>query len=201
MHTLIEHARTFPEKIADQRVPQHPEHPEQSGQSGQSGQSEQPERGRAGRSLPTARFVRRAALAVGLALLPLATACSGGEDGAAVDRRPSTSPVADVVAPAKVEVIANLTGCKPKIRIEADQLRQGLCHTKKVDYLITTFPEEKYKQTWLDSAAIYGGKYLVGSRWILSAKEPEMLEQFRTKLGGTIKQLSGIGPNPAPSAS
>ncbi|WP_443050394.1 hypothetical protein [Streptomyces sp. NBC_00286] len=171
-----------------------PHHPEQSEQSDQS------ERGRTGRTLPTARLIRGAALAVSLALLPLATACSGGEDGAAVDRKPSTSPVA-AVAPAKVEVIANLTGCKPKIRIEADQLRQGLCHTKKVDYLITTFPEEKYKQTWLDSAAIYGGKYLVGTRWILSAKEPEMLEQFRTKLGGTIQQLQGIGPTPAPSTS
>ncbi|MFE9648333.1 hypothetical protein ACFYO0_30335 [Streptomyces sp. NPDC006365] len=173
-------------------MPQHPEQPEQP---------EQSDGGRTGRTLPTARLIRGAALAASLALLPLATACSGGEDGAAEDPKPSTSPVAEAVAPAKVEVIANLTGCKPKIRIEADQLRQGLCHTKKVDYLITTFPEEKYKQTWLESAAIYGGKYLVGSRWILSAKEPEMLEQFRTKLGGTIQQLRGIGPTPAPSAS
>lgn len=177
----------------ERHVPQHPE------------QSEQPQRGRTGRTLPTARLIRGAALAVSLALLPLATACSsGGEDGASASSKPSKisdAPAAAVVAPAKVEVIANLTGCKPKIRIEADQLRQGLCHTKKVDYLITTFPEEKYKQTWLDSAAIYGGKYLVGTRWILSAKEPEMLEQFRTKLGGTIQQLRGIGPTPAPSTS
>ena len=105
------------------------------------------------------------------------------------------------MAPAKVEVIAQLTGCKPKIRIEADELRQGLCHTPKVDYLITTFPEEKYKQTWLESAAIYGGKYLVGSRWIVSAKEPKMLGGIRNKLGGTIQQLRGIGPNPAPKTS
>jgi hypothetical protein len=113
----------------------------------------------------------------------------------------SAAPAAGVVAPAKVEVIANLTGCEPEIRIDADELRQGLCHTKEVDYLITTFFEEKYKETWLDSAAVYGGKYLVGTRWILSAKEPEMLEQFRTKLGGTIRQLRGIGPTPAPGSS
>ncbi|MGP4052915.1 hypothetical protein [Streptomyces sp. 2A115] len=179
-------------------MPQHPEQPQQSEQS------EQPSRGRTGRTLPTARLIRGAALAAGLAFLPLATACSGGEDSAARDSKPSEisdAPAAAVVAPAKVEVIADLTGCKAKIRIEADELRQGLCHTKKVDYLITTFPEEKYKQRWLDSAAIYGGKYLVGSRWIVSAKEPEMLEQFRTKIGGTVKQLQGIGPKPAPSTS
>ncbi|WP_151477493.1 hypothetical protein [Streptomyces albicerus] len=150
-------------------------------------------------------MVRGAALIGSLALLLLATACGGGDDGDAAESKQakkaamSAAPAAGVVAPAKVEVIANLTGCKPKIRIEADELRQGLCHTKKVDYLITTFPEEKYKQTWLDSAAIYGGKYLVGSRWIVSAKEPEMLEQFRAKLGGNIQQLRGIGPTPSAS--
>ncbi|WP_307847304.1 hypothetical protein [Streptomyces sp. F63] len=105
------------------------------------------------------------------------------------------------MAPAKVEVIAGLTGCEAKIRLEADELRQGVCHTPEVDYLITTFPKEEYQQAWLDSAAIYGGKYLVGSRWIVSAKEPEMLEEFRTRLGGTIQQLRGRDPAPAPSRS
>ncbi|WP_405613414.1 hypothetical protein [Streptomyces sp. NBC_00076] len=169
-------------------------------------QSQERSRGRSGRITPTARLVRCAALAGSLTLLPLATACSAGQDDAADKSKASpttvtAAPAAGVVAPAKVEVIANLTGCKPKIRIEADELRQGICHTKKIDYLITTFPEEKYKQAWLDSAAVYGGKYLVGSRWIVSVKKPAMLEQFRAKLGGEIQQLRGIGPSAAPSAS
>ncbi|MFJ3658730.1 hypothetical protein ACIPPR_36185 [Streptomyces nigra] len=169
-------------------------------------QSQQRSQGRGGRITPTARLVRCAALAGSLALLPLATACSGGggddaEKGKSSPSALTAAPAAGLVAPAKVEVIANLTGCKPKIRIEADELRQGLCHTKEIDYLITTFPEETLKQTWLDSAAAYGGKYLVGSRWIVSAKDPEMLDQFRAKLGGEIQQLRGIGPAAAPSAS
>ncbi|MER6628004.1 hypothetical protein ABT301_07175 [Streptomyces sp. NPDC000987] len=146
--------------------------------------------------------MRRAAVVAGLALLPLATACGGDEDRAAGQAGPSrisAAPAAGVVAPARVEVIAELTGCKPEIRIEADELRQGVCHTPEVDYLITTFPEERYKQTWLDSAARYGGEYLVGSRWIVSAKEPEMPEEFRTRLGGTVQQLRGIGPVPSTS--
>ncbi|MFF7176793.1 hypothetical protein ACIP8U_41210 [Streptomyces pseudovenezuelae] len=161
-----------------------PQHPEQTQAS---------QWGRAGR------------LVVGLAVVSLATACSGGgEKEAAGTIKPSevsAAPAAGVVAPAKVEVIANLTGCKPKIRIEADELRQGLCHTKEVDYLITTFPAEEYKQSWLDAASVYGGKYLVGSRWIVSAKEPEMLERFQDKLGGTVQQLRGMGPSAAPSGS
>ncbi|MFJ8020534.1 hypothetical protein [Streptomyces sp. NPDC096311] len=161
--------------------------------------------GRTGRTLTTSRLVRGAALVGGLTLLPLATACSGGEDDAAAERKRAkasvtAAPAAGVVAPAKVEVIANLTGCKPKIRINAEELRQGVCHTKKVDYLITTFPEDRYKELWLDSASGYGGKYLVGTRWIVSA-QPELLEGFRSKLGGTIRQLRGYGPTAAPSTS
>lgn len=165
---------------------------------------QQPQRGRTGRTTPhTARSIRGAVLAVSLALLPLATACSGAEKEASVNTDPSkisAAPEAGVVAPAKVEVIAGLTGCTPKIRIDADELRQGICHTPEVDYLITTFPEDRFTQAWLDSAAVYGGTYLVGTRWIVSAKEPEMLERFRTKLGGTIQQLRGIGPSAAPTA-
>ncbi|MBA2810245.1 hypothetical protein E0500_023330 [Streptomyces sp. KM273126] len=153
--------------------------------------------------MPTARLVRGAALAASLAVLPLATACSGGGNDPSANSKPpqiSAAPAAGVVAPAKVEVIAGLTGCKPKIRVDADELRQGVCHTPKADYSITTFPEEKYKETWLESASIYGGKYLVGSRWVVAAK-PKMLEQFRAKLGGSIRTLSGLSGGPAPSAS
>ncbi|KUO20057.1 hypothetical protein [Streptomyces dysideae] len=146
---------------------------------------------------------RRAALAGALALLPLATACGGGGEGDAAAKSEPTkvsATAAGVVAPAKVEVIAGLTGCEAKIRVEAEQLREGACHTKKGDYLITTFPTEKYKQTWLDTASIYGGKYLVGTRWVVSAP-PKLLEGFRAQLGGTVQQLRGTGPSAAPSAS
>ncbi|MFD4526137.1 hypothetical protein ACFWP7_19860 [Streptomyces sp. NPDC058470] len=147
-------------------------------------------RGRTGRNL-----ARGAALAASLAFLPLATACGSGEDDAAADRGQAeiAAPSAAVVAPAKVEVIANLTGCKVQIRTDADELRVGVCHTENADYAITTFPEEKYKLTWLNTASMYGGKYLVGSRWVVTAPE-EMLEPFRAKLGGTIQQLRGMGP-------
>ncbi|MFG2955012.1 hypothetical protein ACGF5O_14910 [Streptomyces sp. NPDC048291] len=149
--------------------------------------------------------MRGATLAATLAIVPLTAACGGGDDDADTDRKQAKVSVSDapangVVAPAKVEVIAGLTGCKPKIRINATELRQGVCHTKKVDYLITTFPTDELKETWLDSASGYGGKYLVGTRWIVSA-QPQMLDGFRDRLGGTIRQLRGFGPTAQPSAS
>ncbi|MFJ3863267.1 hypothetical protein [Streptomyces nigra] len=144
---------------------------------------------------------RRAALAAGLAPLLLATACGGGDSGsaAASSGPPKVSATeAGVVAPAKIEVIAGLTGCKVKIRTEADELREGVCRTKQGDYLVTTFPEEKLKRTWLDSASVYGGTYLVGTRWVVSGK-PAVLERLRPRIGGTMEQLRGIGPSAGPS--
>ncbi|GHH82091.1 hypothetical protein [Streptomyces capitiformicae] len=138
------------------------------------------------------KLTRGAALAVTLAVLPLMAACGGGgDDDKAADRATGdeSSPVAAVVAPAKVEVIASLTGCKVKIRTEAEELREGVCRTAEGDYLITTFPKEELKEVWLESAAIYGGKYLVGPRWAISAK-PAVLDPLKAKVGGTIRDLS-----------
>jgi hypothetical protein len=126
-----------------------------------------------------------AALAAGLVALPLVAACSGGGDEA----KGKASPVAAAVAPAKVEVIAELTGCEVKIRTEAEELREGVCQTSAGDYLITTFPKEKLKEVWLESASMYGGKYLVGPQWAISAKPP-VLKKLKAKVGGTIRDLS-----------
>lgn len=125
--------------------------------------------------------------------LALVTACGGGEDDTAGNPRPSKSPAAPaagIVAPARIEVIAGLAGCEAEIRIEADELREGLCRSEQADYRITTFPAEKYKEAWLDAASVYGGTYLVGPGWVVSTKA-EHLEQARSKLGGTIRKLSG----------
>ncbi|MFH8798724.1 hypothetical protein ACH4F6_03845 [Streptomyces sp. NPDC017936] len=165
--------------------------------------AQQPQRGQTGRITSTARPARGAALVAGLALLPLAAACSGDARDTVPDGGPAevtAAPAAGVVAPAKVEVIAGLTGCTATIRIEADELREGVCHTDAADYVITTFPAEKYQSAWLDAAAVYGGTYLVGERWVVAA-EPEKLERFRAKLGGTVRRPRDAGPATAPSAS
>ncbi|WNM30215.1 hypothetical protein RKE30_07250 [Streptomyces sp. Li-HN-5-11] len=148
-------------------------------------------------------YARIAVIAGAAALLPLAAACSAGEDDSRAAGRSSRTPAisapqAQVVAPAKVEVIASLTNCKPTIRVEAAELREGMCHTGSGDYLITTFPEEKYKQTWLDTARMYQGAHLVGSRWVISG-QAGMLKEFRPKVGGTIMQVSGTVPHPRSS--
>ncbi|WP_326580307.1 hypothetical protein OG250_20580 [Streptomyces sp. NBC_00487] len=135
------------------------------------------------------KLSRGVALAASLAVLPLMAACSGGGDKADGKATGESSPVAAVVAPAKVEVIAELTGCEVKIRTEAEELREGVCQTAVGDYLITTFPKDELKEVWLESASIYGGKYLVGPQWAISAK-PAVLKKLKVKVGGTIRDLS-----------
>ncbi|MET7456850.1 hypothetical protein ABZT03_34180 [Streptomyces sp. NPDC005574] len=161
-------------------------------------------RPRTGRTPSAARLVRGAAVGAGLAVLPLSAGCSVEDDAAGrnkASRTPAISAVsAQVVAPAKVEVIAGLTNCEAEIRVEADELRQGICHTAKADYLITTFPEERFQQTWLDSAGMYQADFLVGLRWVISA-DVKSLKRFRPQVGGTIVHMSGMGPSSAPSPS
>ncbi|MDQ0931175.1 hypothetical protein [Streptomyces turgidiscabies] len=137
------------------------------------------------------RGVALAALLTALAL-PLATACTSDtspDTGKKASESMPPAPLAAVVAPAKVEVIAKLTGCEVTIRTDAKELREGVCHTADGDYLITTFPQEKYKLIWLDSAAVYGGRYLVGNKWVITAP-PKLQESLRQKVGGTFEDLN-----------
>ncbi|WP_320774998.1 hypothetical protein [Streptomyces sp. CRN 30] len=151
--------------------------------------------------MPNEQRLKRGVLAAAcLAFLPAATGCGGPppESGGAREASDVT-----VVAPARIEVIASLTGCEAEIRVEADELREGVCRTAEGDYLITTFPAEEYKLTWLDTASVYGGRYLVGPRWAITAK-PELLEGLRKKVGGTVRDLGasrGTAPGtPSPSS-
>ena len=80
---------------------------------------QQRRQGRLGRTPSPARLAHRAAVAGSLALLPLAVGCDAGGEEAAAERKASKKTAAvEVVAPADVEVIANLTGCKVTIRVE-----------------------------------------------------------------------------------
>ncbi|GAV45869.1 hypothetical protein [Streptomyces acidiscabies] len=141
-------------------------------------------------------------VAVG-ALLLLVSACGGGDGkpAAKASESASTQPAAaaQVVAPAKVEIIAGMTGCTASIRIQAAELREGSCRTGQGDYIITTFPKESLKDTWLDAAAIYGGTYIVGPQWAVGGKV-EVLKKLRPEIGGEIVQLTGSGPSPVPTA-
>ncbi|WP_240627649.1 hypothetical protein [Streptomyces scopuliridis] len=135
-------------------------------------------------------------------LLPaLIVGCSTAPADTQGATRPSTradSPPA--AAPADIEKIASLTGCDADIRMEADELREGVCTTAQGSWIVTTFPAEKFQRSWLDAASMYGGTYLVGPRWTIGA-EPELLKRLRAKVGGDLRQLRGMNSPAASSPS
>ncbi|WP_237285347.1 hypothetical protein [Streptomyces niveus] len=136
-----------------------------------------------------------AALAVPLLLAllaPLAIGCSAdpaADEGASP--RKATATAVPSAAPASIERIASMTGCAAEMRTDAEELREAVCVTSEGNWIVTTFPTERLKRTWLDTASMYGGTYLVGPRWAIGA-EPGLLKKLRTKVGGEVEELRGM---------
>ncbi|RCG23989.1 hypothetical protein DQ384_33570 [Sphaerisporangium album] len=98
--------------------------------------------------------------------------------------------------PATVEELAAMTGCpKPQIQVDATELRQAMCTTSKGRYSVTTFATDRGQREWLDDSLGYGGAYLEGTRWIVLANTPEMLETFRQTLGGSVRSNGHVMPS------
>ncbi|WP_202918294.1 hypothetical protein [Streptomyces cavernae] len=119
----------------------------------------------------------------------LAVGCSADKSADRSNDSPKQRAKTVAAAPANIEKIADLTDCRVSIRSDNTELREGVCKTDLGDYLITTFPQEKFKKIWLDTASMYGGKYLVGPRWAITA-EPALLGKLRKKVGGWIEDTS-----------
>lgn len=142
---------------------------------------------------PRARPARTvAALAVPLLLASLTIGCSADPAGKASPpaRKGNATPVPSA-APASIEKIASMTDCAVEMRTDADELREAVCVTTEGNWIVTTFPTEKLKLTWLDTASMYGGTYLVGPKWAIGAKS-QVLKELRTKVGGELQELRGM---------
>ncbi|MFI5958957.1 hypothetical protein [Cryptosporangium sp. NPDC051539] len=139
-------------------------------------------------------------IAVGALLCSAACGADEREDTPA----PKPSPSLPTATPGTVEEVAARVGCRPKIQIEATELRQGVCTTSVGYFGVTTFPTDELKSVWLDAASGRPGWYVVGPRWAVSIAERRAAETLRKTLGGALvdgwKIAEREGP-PAPSAS
>jgi hypothetical protein len=93
--------------------------------------------------------------------------------------------------PRTLEQLATTVGCKPQV-INNKELRQGSCTVQKDTVVLLTFASDKGKADWLKGAKPYGGKYLVGTRWVIVSTVPK-LETFRGELGGQIQSGASHG--------
>ncbi|MEU3724090.1 hypothetical protein [Streptomyces sp. NPDC031705] len=74
--------------------------------------------------------------------------------------------------------------------MQADELRQGACATGQGAYRMTTFAAEQGLRSWLAETRVYGGVYLVGDRWVVTAQSADALTALRERLGGTLENGS-----------
>lgn len=86
-----------------------------------------------------------------------------------------------------IEQIATAIGCTAEVNVEAEELRQGGCEAGQVIYRMVTFAAEQGLKSWLTEARMYGGIYLVGDRWVVTAQTEEALTTLRGRLGGDLQ--------------
>ncbi|MFI6496395.1 hypothetical protein [Nonomuraea typhae] len=125
----------------------------------------------------------------------LAAACSpggGGGSGGYVAAAGNAKPVAQTV-----EQLAAKVGCRPKIQVDAAELRQGHCKTRDGEFFITTFSTEAGKDAWMDTAPEYN-PHLVGYLWTaLSTRK--VLDKIRVRLNGDLHLSDHRTKSPTPS--
>ncbi|WP_327134370.1 hypothetical protein OG311_31120 [Streptomyces sp. NBC_01343] len=112
---------------------------------------------------------------------------------APTDLSSSAAPAPATARPAPLQTIADALGCTPETTVDAEELREGACGSGQEGFRMATFTSEQGRQTWLTEAQMYGGTYLVGPTWVITAASAEALAGAHTRLGGTIQTVSGHG--------
>ncbi|MEV7169217.1 hypothetical protein AB0O18_05945 [Streptomyces sp. NPDC093224] len=126
----------------------------------------------------------------------LVSGCSGGAESAATA---VVSPSPATVPSMTVEQLASAVGCTAEITSQASDYRQATCRSAQADHVLLDFDTAEGQRAWLDYAQMYGGVYLVGDRWALSAKSKEYMESLRATLGGTVEERGPVGSSRAPA--
>ncbi|WP_030678629.1 hypothetical protein [Streptomyces cellulosae] len=133
------------------------------------------------------------------ALMTAAALLLAGCSGAATEERADRKETAPSAKPMTLEQLAAAVHCgKPKVPGKTLDYRQGVCKAGTAEYVLLTFDTARGQREWLDVSQMYGGVYLVGNRWVLSATPRSAMEAARAKLGGTIEE--GLSSGASPSA-
>lgn len=144
--------------------------------------------------------------AAALALL-LTGACGGDSGSDADEKAPKDGASASAAAgegsgqgagtkkaaPASLEKIASTIGCEADVTVDAKELRQGACTTDRAKFTLLTFSANQGQDGWLAEARDYGGTYLVGTRWIVTAEPKGALDTLQAQLGGSIENGASHG--------
>ncbi|MFD5142210.1 hypothetical protein [Streptomyces sp. NPDC058401] len=89
-------------------------------------------------------------------------------------------------APEPLDRIAAALGCNPEVTVDAQEVREGACAVGAQAFRLATFSTAEGRAAWLTESRQYGGTYLVGERWVVTAPSAEALTPARDRLGGTL---------------
>ena len=118
---------------------------------------------------------------VGVLALALTAACQPAGGGSGGGYVAAAGPKAK---PLSVEQLAAKVGCKPRIQVNATDIRQAYCKTVDGEFFLTTFKTQAGKDIWMDTAPEYN-PHLVGYLWTaLSSRQ--VLETIKERLGGDL---------------
>ncbi|MET9960706.1 hypothetical protein ABZ128_16925 [Streptomyces sp. NPDC006326] len=106
---------------------------------------------------------------------------------------PASQAAAPAARPAGLQDLAAALGCTPEITVDAEELREGACGTGQEAFRMATFAADQGQRAWLDEAMMYGGTYLVGTRWVVTGPSAQALSAVQGRLGGTLATGSTHG--------
>ncbi|MFD4245985.1 hypothetical protein ACFWP3_30985 [Streptomyces sp. NPDC058525] len=138
---------------------------------------------------PHRRVPRAAALAVAaVCAVPATGGCAGSPAPHHGARAQESRPPS-----ASIEEIAAAVGCTAHVDVQAEELREGGCQTGEGAFRMVTFAADEGQRSWLTEARMYGGTYLVGSRWVVTAPSADALTALRGRIGGDLESGAAHG--------
>jgi hypothetical protein len=130
--------------------------------------------------------IRGAAAAAAVLLAAGCGASSQATDAEDAAKRSSASRSTSA-EPMALSGLAGVIGCRPDVQTDEQDIKQANCSTRKGRYVMVTFTSGKGQKTWLSMSKDYGGTYLVGNRWVITAS-PAALLPVQRKLGGSFEE-------------
>ena len=123
-------------------------------------------------------------LAASALLVGLVASCAPSDGGGAGAEVPAGAKPAAVQKALSVEELSAKVGCKPKIQVDAADMRTGYCKTKVGQFFVNTFTTQAGKDAWMDQAPEYN-PHLVGYLWTVLS-DRKVLEELKAPLDGDL---------------
>jgi hypothetical protein len=117
---------------------------------------------------------------------------AGGHDKVDVDVLPSKPS-----KPMTVQQLAAALGCEVKLAGKFKDYRQTPCESEGKKLILLDFDTNEGKRDWINLSESYGGFYLSGDRWAVSANSLAEISPLQDMFGGKIEEGENHGPPPS----